>query len=381
MYQQQTITTESSNIFEAFNVLKVIAMIGMPFVHILENYEIIGELSAEGFQFKDSIYALTVFGPSVFMFCMGLGMSKDTSPERLFKRGVQMLIINLFFTIVRMSIPEMVAVAVSIDSWMDLFCKTFQSDIYSFVGFFYIFRALVIKLKLSAEKLLIVALMMLAVNVLVSSFCTQEVNPLTTLLGHFVSITDNSFFPLLGWAVYPCLGIFAAKKLLTVPHKNYTGIFALGGFLGIILLLIIIPFLQADIIAALSEFAYSSVFRWTHAGLIMAISLITLSIAYFLYQLVKNVSFVHKIASFSPLLLPFYIFQWLAASLVTAYYSAVYYMITEKYLCISAAEYWAISLTVTVISIVLAYKKGFSFTRWLFKVSDYTRWGRKKARA
>lgn len=60
--------------FGEFELLKAIAILGLPAVHIMEEAIEAGYAGAGLTQFGQAIIGLCAFGPSVFMICMGFGI-------------------------------------------------------------------------------------------------------------------------------------------------------------------------------------------------------------------------------------------------------------------------------------------------------------------
>ena len=68
--------------FGEFELLKAIAIIGLPAVHLMEESMEKGFASPGLEQFGNAILVLCAFGPSVFMLCMGFGIGGAELPRR-----------------------------------------------------------------------------------------------------------------------------------------------------------------------------------------------------------------------------------------------------------------------------------------------------------
>jgi len=380
MYKQQTLNlagTRPAN--GSFNLLKVIAMLGLPFVHILEMYQLAGVLDDRFGTFENVICALTVFGPSLFMICMGLGLSCTTSPKRLRKTGMQMLIINFLLNLVRFFIPVLFLTVIGMQSLQNLLGTLLHSDIFYFVGFFYILLSYLQEAKLSSEKIFGITLLMLMVDIVFSSFIYWEIPLFTSLLGNFISVSYDSYFPLFGWSIYPAIGMLIEEKVFHLPVKQRNVVFASLFASGIVLFSVIyfaLSFNGSSIVAALSEFALSSVYDLAHFGLILSITLLTVSLFYFLYQCIGGNPVDRFLISLSPFVFPYYLLQWIGTSLATYYALIVSLILTGEFFSVSLLLYIVLSSSVVLICTLITCKCGFTFSRWIFHISDYTGWFR-----
>jgi len=374
MHEQQ-ITNEfgSKPAIGSFNLLKVLAMLGMPFVHVLETYYYTGVMTVEQ-NFPKWVCALTVFGPSVFMLCMGIGISKSTDSRRLRKNGVQMLILNILLNCIRWFLPYVVVVVAGLRPLLELLMQMLGSDILFFVGFFYISYSFIVKRKISSGKLLAISFVMLAVDTLCASFVHLESACFSTLEGHFASVGIDSYFPLFGWSIYPCLGIYIEKEILNQsPHKRniaFAVIFAIGT--AVFALSSILT--EGPVWETLFEFAMESTYTPGNAALVFGITLMTISLFYYLYQLIGNNPIDRKLSEMAPLILPFYFVQWVGTAIVTSFAVVAYRIIVGEIFYLSTPLYFLIATAVAATSFLITYKKGFTLSRWLLRVSDYTRY-------
>ena len=92
--------------FGEFELLKAIAIIGLPAVHLMEESMEKGFASPELMRFGNAILVLCAFGPSVFMVCMGFGIGGGrTSPKNIRENGIQFLLIGMLLNIWRWFLP------------------------------------------------------------------------------------------------------------------------------------------------------------------------------------------------------------------------------------------------------------------------------------
>ena len=121
--------------FGEFELLKAIAILGLPAVHVMEE-AIEGGFASPGLTaFGYMIIGLCAFGPSLFMICMGFGIGGSrTSPDGVRRNGIQFILIGALLNVFRWLLPgviQMLAIRTRLIDDID-FCL--QSDIYYFVG-------------------------------------------------------------------------------------------------------------------------------------------------------------------------------------------------------------------------------------------------------
>ena len=117
--------------FGEFELLKAIAIIGLPTVHVMEEAMEAGIASERLLALGNGIIGLCVFGPSVFMICMGFGIGGGrTSADSIRRNGIQFLLIGALLNIFRWLLPGILqAVTIHTRLIEDIdFCL--QSDIY-----------------------------------------------------------------------------------------------------------------------------------------------------------------------------------------------------------------------------------------------------------
>jgi len=369
-------------IFGSFNLIMVLAMLGMPLVHIMESCMNMGILSEDIGDLEKFITALTVFGPSVFMICMGIGFVSNSTPRRLFKFGIQMIIINVALNIIRFVFPVSLLFLCGKTTWQLPLLSLISSDIYYFVGLFCILYSVLKKAKRSCEKIFLISVLMLLSNVLICTFVYSEIPFLADFAGNFVSVSFDSYFPLLGWSIYPCIGIIIKERIFSLERRSRNVAFAVLLAVGTAISAITVVWIESrgkSIISELSDFAVESVYGFSQVGLILGISLVTVAVFYFIYQSVKENRFEKYVISFASLILPFYVIQWLCTSLVTFYPVAFANLLFGESFRVNTISYCVLSAVVLVFSLVITYKFGFSLTKSLFRFSDYTRWGKKES--
>jgi len=205
----------------------------LPLVHVYEYWGSWGEMANILTKSAESVLSpivcvLTIFGAPTFMICMGMNLvfSRNTSPGKLAKRGIKLLIVELCFNLIRYVLPGLIGAAIagtdSSDATTLLFWMVYgliNSDILAFAGMTFIVFALFSKFNFSEITVLITGVICFAVNELLAIFVSPQIDEscnyfLSELLGNIFYVNGDSTFPLLSWLIFPCLGYFFAKKLV-----------------------------------------------------------------------------------------------------------------------------------------------------------------------
>ena len=156
--------------FSELDVVRAIALLFLPVIHVYEEMELIGTLSAEALSSCKWVLALCVFAPSVFMICFGANLffAKEKSPAEYAKRGLKFLLIGVGLNVARLLLPSFISLAmVKPGRVMNAVNNILACDIYDFVGAFLLVFALFKKLRLSGFAMLLVSMLMLLLNTVI----------------------------------------------------------------------------------------------------------------------------------------------------------------------------------------------------------------------
>jgi len=142
--------------FGEFELLKAIAIMGLPAVHVMEEAIEGGAASPGVMRFGTAIIGLCAFGPSVFMICMGFGIGGGkTSPDAIRRNGIQFLLIGAILNIFRWLLPGILQSIVLHTNLIEDVKFCLQSDIYYFVGIFFIFYSFMKKRKITPAGMIL----------------------------------------------------------------------------------------------------------------------------------------------------------------------------------------------------------------------------------
>ena len=157
----------------------------------------------------------------VFMFSMGIGMiyTHHDSPRDHIKRGWKLLLIGYLLNFFRQTLPQLIGLAMGIDSGIDIIGGLLCVDILPFAGMAFLTVGIMRKWKLSAIQICKTAFLMQAVGIWSTRFHLKP-GVVQNLLGLIVPTGKWTSFPLTLWLVYPALGMIFGEVLIKCSDKN-----------------------------------------------------------------------------------------------------------------------------------------------------------------
>ncbi len=103
------------------------------------------------------------------MICMGFGIGGGkTPPDGIMRNGIQFILIGAILNVIRWLIPGIVQKAVIHTRLIDDVDYCLQSDIYYFVGLFFIFYSILKRLKIQTPGILMISVLTLTANTLLT---------------------------------------------------------------------------------------------------------------------------------------------------------------------------------------------------------------------
>ena len=156
----------------------------------------------------------------VFMFSMGIGMiyTRRNTASDFIRRGGKLLLIGYLLNFFRQTLPQLIGLALGIDSGIDIIGGLLCVDILPFAGIAFLTVGLMKKAGLSAIQICETAFLMQAVGI----WCTRlhmKPSVIQNLLGLLVPTGKWTSFPLTLWLVYPALGMVFGERLIKC-HDN-----------------------------------------------------------------------------------------------------------------------------------------------------------------
>lgn len=302
--------------FGEFELLKAMAIAGLPAVHIMEEAIEAGAASPGLMRLGTGIIGLCAFGPSVFMICMGFGIGGGrTSADGIRKNGIQFLLIGAIMNVFRWLIPGILQFYTLHTRLIEDIDFCLQSDIYYFVGIFFIFYSFLKKWKIDTAGLLMISALMLTVNTLLTPFTHAYVtNPVAaSLLGNLVYVDETSCFPLLSWAIFPSTGILLGEILKKADEERRELIMKHVLNFSTVLFLSFTIFLwnyDIEIMKALVSPANDYITDLPNVILLISLALLLIGLTYYLCKRIGASPFMAFMLRLSAFIIPFYLLQW-----------------------------------------------------------------------
>ena len=383
MESDTTVKKKPLTRFGEFELLKAIAILGLPAVHVMEE-AIEGGFASKGlYDFGTLIIGLCAFGPSVFMICMGFGIGGGkTPPDGIMRNGIQFLLIGAILNLIRWFIPGVVQALTIHTHLIDDVDYCLQSDIYYFVGFFFIFYSILRKLKIQTPGLLMISVLTLTANTLLTPITNRHVTNhiVASILGNFVYVNETSCFPLLSWAIFPSVGILLGEILKKSDEVQRENIMKRVMDFSAVLFVSFTVFLwdrEINIEKALVSPANDYITDLPNVVLLLSLALFLISITYYLCKLIGSSKFMEFMLRISAFIIPFYMMQWIIIAWI--FYGLTIAGAPEK--CFGIGWYIGTVVVVTAICIYVATKHGMKLMKLLLKITTIKKKKKKKAKA
>ena len=367
--------------FGEFDLMKAIAVLGLPIVHLLEEGIYENYVSQNVHKLESLIVALCIVGPSIFMMCMGFGLGgARSSPKSMLKMGFRFLALGAILNLVRFIIPGFLLWVVHGTSMVEEICYFLVSDIYYFVGVFFLFYAFMRKLKLGTPEILAVTIIMLTVNTLLTPVMPDIVTNqyLNRIVGNFIYIDETSCFPLLSWAIFPTTGMFLGdilKKATDEKRASIMKYMLLFSPVVFVSYLVSLSLYGHDIMKVMVSPLNSYITDLPNVILMISIALFLVAALYYVCNLIDGSRFMKFMMKISTYVVPFYMLQWVLVAWV--FYAMDLFQCEEGVLTLP----WFIiaAVLITGICIYVAVKHGMRATKFLARMTSFRRKHKKKA--
>ena len=359
--------------FGEFDLMKAIAILGLPIVHLLEEGISWNYVSQEVYKLEAFIVALCIVGPSIFMMCMGFSMGgARNSPKSLAKQGLRFLSLGAILNLLRWILPGLLLWAVHGDPISDDIIYFLVSDIYFFVGIFCLFFALMRKIKLNTLEMLLVTIVMLTLNTLLTPVMPEVITNeyLISFLGNFVYIDDTSCFPLLSWAIFPTTGVLLGEVLKKVTDEKRGKIMKnmlLFSPVVFVSYLVSLCLYGHDAMKVMVSPLNSYITDLPNVILMISLALFLFAVLYYVCNAIDKSRFMKFMMKISTYVVPFYMLQWIFVAWI--YYGMDILACEEGVLTLV----WFIiaAVLITGICIYVAVKHGMRATKFLARISAF----------
>lgn len=376
MEKQNEVRKKPLTRFGEFELLKAIAIIGLPVVHVMEEAMEAGYASPGLMNFGNAILGLCAFGPSVFMLCMGFGLGGNrTSADSIRRNGIQFLLIGALLNIFRWALPGVLsALTIHTPIIEDInFCL--QSDIYYFVGIFYIFYSFLKQWKVQTIGLVFFSIIMLTLNTLLTPFTGRFITNriVRSLVGNIVYVDETSCFPLLSWSVFVSVGILLGEILKKATEEQRENIMRRTFDFSAVLFLSFVVFLRdydIDIMKTLISPANEYITDLPNVILLLSLALFLIALTYYLCKIIGATPFMAFMLRVSAFIIPFYLMQWVLIAWIfyllpifkvpQGSFNLVWYFITVAVitaLCLYVSTRYGMKIMKTLLRITTIKKK------------------------
>ena len=369
--------------FGEFELLKAIAILGLPAVHVMEEAMEGGFASGGLMNFGSMIIGLCAFGPSVFMICMGFGIGGGrTSADGIMRNGIQFLLIGAILNLLRWLLPGILQSVLVDKTLVDDIEFCIQSDIYYFVGIFFVFYSLMKRLGVSTAGLLMICVLMLSVNTLLTPVLGHAVKNgvAAALIGNFVYVNETSCFPLLSWAIFPSVGILLGELLKKSDEDKRRLLMNRVLDFSAVLFVSFVIFLwnyEIDIVKALVSPANDYITDLPNVILLLSLALFLVGLTYHLCRYIGASKFMGFMLRISAFIIPFYMLQWIIIAWL--FYGLEIAQLKPGSFGLAA---FLISVAViTAICIFVATRFGMKIMKFLLKITTIKKKKKKKAKA
>ena len=378
--------------FGEFELLKAIAIIGLPAVHLMEESLEKGFANPGLTQFGRAVLVLCAFGPSVFMVCMGFGIGGGrTSPKNIRANGIQFLLIGLLLNIFRWLIPGILrSVVLHTKMIQDVdFCL--QSDIYYFTGLYFILYSYLKQWKIPIAGILMISILLLTVNTLLTPY-TGKLFPdlldsdpandlipsilLGSILGNFVYVDHSSCFPLLSWAIFPSVGVLLGEILKKTDDEKREKIMrCVLGFSAVLLVSFIVFLLdyKIDVLKVLVSPANEYITDLPNVILLICLALLMVTAFYYLCKRIGSSRFMAYMLRISTFIIPFDLLQWL----IVAWFFYLMATFRAPANCYTLPIYLASVVVVTAFCMFITGRYGMKIMKRLLKITTFKKKAKK----
>lgn len=367
---------KEKNPTNAFSLLQTLISLGIPFVHLIMML-VAYEYSSDSLtDIGILVGSFIVFGGPIFFTCYGIDLARSHTQKNIIKRGVQILIIAIAFNIVR-NYPEDILCLYAFDYTADLFLiSLFTNDTFIFIGLFTIFYGFIKKYNCPLWLFTLITLILFGVNIYLSNNVLELNTALSVFIGNFVTGYEYCHFAFLGWCIFPCFGIYV-NKIIEKKKNKRNAIFGIMIVLAIVAIVVCSKILLANginPIEILAYYAFYGTYNVFSAILMLSIAIIMLFTTYFIYQLVPENKLENALIKASIYTFPFYLVHFELIYLVVLLPLEIYEACTGIVISITPLAFLVIALAIVGASIIICKKYGFTLSKWLFKITDYSRW-------
>jgi len=314
------------------------------------------------------------------MICMGFGIGGGrTSADGIRRSGIQFLLIGLLLNIFRWFLPGLVQAVVLHTRLIEDINFCLQSDIYYFVGFYFILYSYLKQRKLRGASVLLISILLLTLNGLLTpltgKYITNEIA--ASIVGNFVYVNGTSCFPLLSWAVFPSVGVLLGEVLKAADEERRGVIMRWLLDFSVVLFLSFCFFLadyDIDISKALISPANEYITDLPNVLLLVSLALLLIGLTYYLCKWIGASPFMAFMLRVSAFIMPFYLLQWVIISWL--FYGLAIARAPEN--CMGPGLYIFCVVVITAVCTFISTRYGMKIMKVLLKYTTIKKRRRKK---
>ena len=352
-----------------FQLMKGVAIIGLPIVHISEYIdEQLSSFVTEAHQlFIFLTVLLSIGGPVLFTMCMGYGIANSKkSSLKYFNLGVQFILLGAILNIVRWILPAILKFATSTINYADFIKELymfFKSDIYYFVGLFFIVYAILRYFHINTIEMIIIGIATLIIGNAISPYIIIENPLLNNLAGNLIYLNKNSCFPLSAWFIFPCVGILMGERFKALDENEYDKTLKRLGCISAVIIIAFIIILQSNIfpliVGAFNQYFINEI----SVILLVCITIMWLCLARFICKRWLNTKTVKTILTVSVHISLYYMLQWVFIAWLFSLFKIFNIEINSIFLHI------LITVIIMTLCIIICKKWGYKLTKILMKLT------------
>lgn len=357
--KNQTVPVVAKRRFEELDLARSLPLLFLPLGHIYEEFSYIKALPENLVSNYSWILNLGCLVPSIFMILMGanIHLSRKSTAENLFKRGIILLVMGVALNFFRIIFPFIIVSIIhgnlkEIIGESSSLYFTLTSDIYDFAGLAFIVFAFFKKFDFSRLAIILSSIVLLTLDVVIPQFSTGS-KYLDGFLGRFIYMNEDSYFPLSTWLVFPAIGYYFGYFYNNFETEDIRKSFVKKTFwvslVGVFAMWFSLTNYKLDALTIITSPANEYITDLPNVIMLTLLDGIWFAMFYFIYFKMKDTKICKFLVKISKLIIPFYIAQWIIIGW-TEYF--VKDFIEGAW--IGHGLFWTFTIVTTIISAIIA---------------------------
>jgi len=308
---------KSSKRIVELDLARSLAIMGLPFVHLYEEFELNELYVMPGTESLLERLACG-FGANLFMIMMGMNVifSSRSTANGLFYRGLRLLLYFFILNILRFVLPGLMMSFFGVeDAYFFMLEGFIASDILALAGLSLLILSFFKKYNIKPIWSLVLGLVMMGIDTVIPDGLVEN-EYVALFLGNFFRVDDTSYFPLLSWFIYPAIGYTVGsyfKEMQQDPDRKKRFYIILSG-MALSMIFAYYAALKTNGISVLEMIDSQSTIYindFLRALSAVLLSSIFLAIAYYVCDYLCGPKPRNVIVKISDAILIFYALQWI----------------------------------------------------------------------